>query len=265
MSSSNFSDDEKKAQVKAYFSRTAANYVSSTSHRTGSDLQRLIALGDFTADQHVLDIATGGGHTALAVAPLVHEITVTDLTPTMLEQAQTFLLSQHISNAHFAIADAERLPFTSASFERVTCRIAPHHFINVALSVYEVARVLKAEGIFLLIDSCAPANAELDTFANTAEKWRDSSHGRSYSVKEWHDFFDQANLHVEEQELFRKTHSYDDWTQRSQMDTVEKLALEQFILNSSSQTRTYFEVTTKPDGHIDHFSFDYLLLKGRKR
>ena len=172
-------DQEQKAQVQAYFSRTAENYVTSASHRYGSDLKRLVDLGEWEPQLYALDVATGGGHTALAVAPHVVRIMVTDLTPTMLETARKFLLAQGVSNAQFEIADAEDLPFAVASFDRVTCRIAPHHFPNVDTFVQEVARVLKPGGLFLLIDNIAPDDAALDTFNNTIEKWRDPSHGRS--------------------------------------------------------------------------------------
>ncbi|HTK11618.1 MAG TPA: methyltransferase domain-containing protein [Ktedonobacteraceae bacterium] len=264
MSSSNTSSDEKKAQVKEYFGRTAASYVTSPSHRTGSDLQRLLALGEFAKDQQALDIATGGGHTALAVAPHVAKITVSDLTPQMLKAAEGFLLSQGVDNAEFHIADAEQLPFGENSFDRVTCRIAPHHFPNVGKAVHEVARVLKPGGLFLVIDSCVPEEAELDLFINKVEKWRDPSHGRSHKVSEWQHFFAEAGLQVETQELFRRTHGYDAWTERSQMSDENRLALAKFMLNSSEQTREYFAVTRKADGHLDHFSGDYFLLKGRK-
>src|SRR5258708_37024875 len=104
--SSENNSEEKKARVQDYFSRTAESYVASVSHRTGSDLQRLIELGEFETGQHALDIATGGGHTALAVAPHVAHVTVSDLTPGRLEKGEKFLLFQHITNAEFVQADA---------------------------------------------------------------------------------------------------------------------------------------------------------------
>src|SRR5579859_6261092 len=130
--------DDKKAQVQDYFSRTAESYVGSFSHRAGDDLQRLIELGEWNPQLQALDIATGGGHTALAVAPYVAHITVTDLTPRMLEKAREYILAQGVTNAGFQVADAEQLPFAGASFDRLTCRIAAHHFPNVAQSVKEV-------------------------------------------------------------------------------------------------------------------------------
>src|SRR5690242_5102623 len=181
--------NDAKAQVQDYFSRTAESYVASFSHSTGNDLQRLIELGEWEASQRALDVATGGGHTALAVAPRVGQVVVTDLTPRMLEKAREFILQQGITNAVFQIADAEQLPFENAGFERVTCRIAAHHFPNVAQFVREVARVLKTDGIFLLIDCMAPSNVQFDVFDNRVEKWRDPSHGRSCTPEEWQGFF----------------------------------------------------------------------------
>ena len=256
---------DKKAQVQAYFSRNAESYVASFSHRGGDDMTRLIEVGEWQPTQMALDVATGGGHTALAVAPHVAHITVSDLTPRMLEQARTYLTEQGVTNADYEVADAEQLPFADASFDRVTCRIAPHHFPNVALAVQEIARVLKPQGVFLLIDSISPSDPKLDTFLNTIEKRRDGSHGRSWTREEWYHFFTEAGLHVEYEEIFRRPLYYDDWTKRSQMPADEKASLEQFILGSDEHTRNYFDVTLHANGHIDSISNDYVLLKGRKK
>src|SRR5439155_4004493 len=148
-------------------------------------------------EQQALDIATGGGHTALAIAPYVAQVTVTDLTPRMLEKAREYLLSQGVTNAQFQVADAEQLPFPAASFDRVTCRIAPHHFPNIAQFVREVARVLKPGGLFLLIDCMVPGDPELDTFDNTVEKWRDPSHGLSCTAEEWQTSFTNKSVQLE--------------------------------------------------------------------
>jgi ubiquinone/menaquinone biosynthesis C-methylase UbiE len=257
--------DIQKAQVQAYFSRTAANYVTSVSHRTGSDLQRVIELGEWDTSLHAIDIATGGGHTALAVAPHVAQITVTDLTPAMLEQAKAFLIEQGVTNAQYSLADAEQLPFDDNSFDRATCRIAPHHFPNVSQAVNEIARVLKPHGLFLLIDSCAPSDPELDTFVNGIEKWRDNSHIRSYTQEQWQAFFRIANMEIEHAETFRRTHNYRDWTARSQLSSLETSQLKAHILSRSQSLQEYFGVVKDDTGDLITFSTDFILLKGRKK
>src|SRR2546421_9539296 len=118
--------DEQKSQVQDYFSRTVESYVSSFSHKSGDDLQRLVELGEWDGRQQALDIATGGGHTALAVAPRVARITVSDLTSRMLEKAREYLTTQGAKNAKLVVAGAERIPIADANFDRVSCRIAAH-------------------------------------------------------------------------------------------------------------------------------------------
>ena len=125
--------------------------------------------------------------------------------------------------------------------------------------------MLKSGGIYLLIDCMAPNDPELDSFDNTVEKWRDSSHGRSCTPEEWQAFFTGAGLQVEHSEFFRKTHHFDEWTLRSQLPDNEKAALEQFILESSPRIQVYFAVVQQANGHLESFTNDFILLKGRKR
>jgi ubiquinone/menaquinone biosynthesis C-methylase UbiE len=257
-------DEQKKSQVQDYFSRTADSYVASFSHRSGDDLKRLIELGEWNPQLTALDIATGGGHTALAIAPLIAQVTVTDLTPRMLEKARGFIRAHGVTNALFQVADAEQLPFSSESFDRVTCRIAPHHFPDLSKFVLEVARVLKTEGLFLLIDCMAPSDPDFDLFDNTIEKWRDPSHGRSCTSEEWQALLKEADLSIEDIEFFRKTHEYDDWTSRSQMPLDEKARLSQYILDSNKRIHTYFEIIQKPNGQLASFTNDFIFIKSRK-
>jgi ubiquinone/menaquinone biosynthesis C-methylase UbiE len=257
-------NNDKKAQVQDYFSRTAEGYVASFSHRAGEDLQRLIELGEWDANQQALDIATGGGHTALAVAPHVAQVTITDLTPRMLEKAREFILQQGITNVVFQVADAEQLPFADATFDRVTCRIAAHHFPDMEQFVREVARVLKTGGLFLLIDCMAPSDPQLDVFDNRVEKWRDPSHGRSCTPEEWQSFLQHAGLTLEHLEFFRKSHEYADWTARAQVPHNEKAQLQRFILESDQRVQRYFEIKRTADGQLESFTNDFILLKGRK-
>src|SRR5688572_29608912 len=126
-------------KVQEQFGATAQSYVESPRHRSGPDLVRLVELAECRPDDRALDIATGGGHTALALAPHVAHVVASDLTPKMLEAAEAFIREQGVENVSFEQAAAEALPFDDASFDIVTCRIAPHHFADVRAFCREVA------------------------------------------------------------------------------------------------------------------------------
>ena len=151
-----------KELAQQQFAGSAERFVESKLHREGDDLSRLVALAELRGDERVLDIATGGGHTALAFSRRAREVTASDLTPRMLEVAAAFLREQGAHNVRTARADAEALPFADGSFEVVTARIAPHHFPRPERFVREAARVLVPGGRFLLDDNMAPEDDELD-------------------------------------------------------------------------------------------------------
>jgi ubiquinone/menaquinone biosynthesis C-methylase UbiE len=73
------------------FGKYAASYVASRNHAGGPDLERLAQLAGHHPGWVALDIATGGGHTALAVAPHVARVVATDITEPMLAAAREFI------------------------------------------------------------------------------------------------------------------------------------------------------------------------------
>jgi ubiquinone/menaquinone biosynthesis C-methylase UbiE len=98
---------------------------------------------------HILDLASGSGEPALALAKAVGpdgRVVATDLVPEMLGVAQEHAHAQRLANMEFRDADAEQLPFASASFDRVTCRFGIMFFPDTQKSLSEIRRVLKPTG-----------------------------------------------------------------------------------------------------------------------
>lgn len=186
--------EEIKAAVRRQFGANAASYVTSAVHARGSDLPLLVALAGLTGRELVLDVATAAGHTALALAPGAAHVTGVDLTAEMLVEARRQAALKGIGNVTFSVADAEHLPFPDDRFDVVTCRIAAHHFPNVAAFCREAARVLRPGGLLLVVDNVALEDDELDSFINTVEKLRDPSHFRAFRLSEWQGYVEAAGL-----------------------------------------------------------------------
>ena len=258
------SDSTIKKLVQSQFGAVAERYVTSAIHAHGGDLARMIALAQPRGDERLLDIATGGGHTALAFAPLVREVVATDLTPRMLEVAEAFIREQGATNVTFQIADAEALPFPAAAFEIVTTRIAPHHFPNPQQYVREVARVLKPGGVFVLDDNMAPDAPELDAFQNRFEQWRDPGHVRNHTIAEWSAWMQEAGLQIEHVEPLQiKRYEFANWTEQMRMSAAERDALEAWLIAAPPRCAEFFQIVIE-EGHVQSLTGRYSIIVARK-
>jgi SAM-dependent methyltransferase len=253
-----------KARVRDQFGASAAAYVASPGHAAGEDLAQLVAWAEGGADRVALDVATGGGHTALALAGQYGRVMASDLTEPMLAAAESFIRAQGAGNVDFRLADAEALPFADGTFDAVSCRIAPHHFPNPAAFVAEVARVLKPGGIFLLEDSIVPDDPALGAYLNEIEALRDHTHMHTLSAAEWRDLLSAAGLWIEAEAIYPKAHPLADWLARSRTSDDDRAALTTLLREASPAAQAAFAITTDAAGELLSFTDEKILLKARK-
>lgn len=218
--------------VRKQFGANAERYVTSPVHARGASLDRLVEVADPRPDRRALDIATGGGHTALALAPRVREIVVTDITPEMLAVARAHLESKGVKNALYREADACALPFPDGSFDLVTCRIAPHHFPDVVAFVREMHRVLRPGGRAVLIDNIVPEDRKAADFINRFEKRRDPSHNRCLTISEWVDLFTRAGFQGLQVEHFFKAIEFEAWTDIKSVNEATRGELREMLVDA---------------------------------
>jgi len=149
----------------------------------------------------VLDVATGGGHTGLLLASLGHDVTLSDITPAMLDRASAAARERGL-NVKISLHEAEKFLDASESFDLVTCRVAAHHFSSPESFVRETARVLKRGGWFLLIDgSVEDDQPEAEEWLHQVEKLRDPSHHRFVTPRTWENYCERAGLRVVHSQL----------------------------------------------------------------
>jgi len=249
-----------KAQVQAQFGQSAQDYVTSAGHAGGEDLGRLVEWGRRRGAERVLDIATGGGHTALAFAGFTPALIAADLTLPMLEAARGFIRGKGATNVAFVASDVEALPFRDASFGVVTCRIAAHHFPAILPALKEVARVLKPGGSFLLQDILGHDDRELAAFILEVEKRRDPSHVRSLPQREWAAFLKAAGMTVIDEGMVSKVRNWEEWTGRMRMSPEAKADLERFVLAAPARCRDAFRFRIER-GRIESFTDRMTLLR----
>jgi ubiquinone/menaquinone biosynthesis C-methylase UbiE len=97
------------------------------------------------APSHVLDLGTGTGKAAFAIARRFPEAEVigVDLAPEMIREAHRLTPSELADQVRFEVADASKLPFDDESFDLVS-------LANVIPFFDELTRVVRMDGRVLL-------------------------------------------------------------------------------------------------------------------
>jgi SAM-dependent methyltransferase len=127
-------------------------------------------------DERAIDVGTGAGALAFALAPIVREVIGVDRVPELLDLARERAAGRR--NVSFVEGDAERLPFDDGCFDLAGTLRTLHHVPRPELVLAEMVRVTRPGGRLLVVDQIAPvdplAALDLDRF----ERARDPGHTR---------------------------------------------------------------------------------------
>jgi SAM-dependent methyltransferase len=247
-------------RVKSQFTPAAAAYVASPGHAGGPDLDQLLAWGRRRSPARVLDVATGGGHTAAGFAMFTPAVVATDVTEAMLREARAFAASQGATAIRWLAADVLALPFKDESFGVATCRLAAHHFPELLPALRQVARVLRRGGSFLVEDIVGHEDPAIAAFIAEVERRRDPSHVRAFRQIEWTAFLRAAGLTVIDEVILTKVRPWDEWTARAHMPDGARQALDEFVLAAPAPFRAAFDFIIDA-GRIQSFTTALLLLR----
>jgi ubiquinone/menaquinone biosynthesis C-methylase UbiE len=195
--------------VRSRFAPVAANYTRSTFHTSSDRLQEVLDLAQPKRGDLVLDVATGTGNTAFALAPHVRRVIGLDLTREMLNQARRIAMERHLDNMDWVIGDAGALPFPHSTFDVYTVRAAPHHFPDIDGFLEEAFRVLKPGRDAVFID-CAPPSPAREVL-HEVEVRRDPSHIRSLTVDEWVRSLQRAGFEIEVATARELDWNFEEW------------------------------------------------------
>jgi demethylmenaquinone methyltransferase / 2-methoxy-6-polyprenyl-1,4-benzoquinol methylase len=152
----------KKEQVAQMFDTISGNY---------DNLNRVISFGidvkwrkkvlKIVSDSKpkiILDIATGTGDLAILMAQSnAEKIIGLDISAGMLEVGRKKIEEKKLSNIiELVLADSENMPFEDNYFDAITVSFGVRNFENLEKGFAEILRVLKPNGVFVILETSVP-------------------------------------------------------------------------------------------------------------
>ncbi|MEO8234197.1 MAG: bifunctional demethylmenaquinone methyltransferase/2-methoxy-6-polyprenyl-1,4-benzoquinol methylase UbiE [Flavobacterium sp.] len=107
---------------------------------------------------NILDIATGTGDLAILLSNTnAEKIIGLDISVGMLEVGKQKIADRNLSNKiEMILGDSEKMPFDDNAFDAITVAFGIRNFENLEKGLTEILRVLKPNGIFVILETSVP-------------------------------------------------------------------------------------------------------------
>ena len=228
--------------AKEQFNNQAKFYSSSKTFSTGESLDILSNLFNKKKFKSGLDIGTGAGFAAFELSKSCEKVEATDISEGMINEAKKIMKERKINNLNFNICSAEELNYSDKEFDIVTCRTAAHHFLDVEKFCTEVHRVLKDEGVFIIVDTITSDQIKLNNWHQEVELIRDKSHIKNLSLIEWKSILKISKFSFLDIIQSRVTMNLNDWMERSGTSDKDKKILKDKFQNSDEKMKSFFGI-----------------------
>jgi demethylmenaquinone methyltransferase/2-methoxy-6-polyprenyl-1,4-benzoquinol methylase len=157
------SDLGKKKQVEQMFDTISGNYDGlNRVISLGADVKwrkKVVQMVVDTNPNSILDIATGTGDLAISFAQnsKASKVVGLDLSDGMLSVARRKIEDSSLNDRiSFVKGDSEALPFEDNSFDAITVSFGIRNFENLEKGLSEIFRVLRPNGIFVILETSVP-------------------------------------------------------------------------------------------------------------
>jgi len=156
------SDLGKKEQVTKMFDAISKEYDGLNRVISfGIDIKwrkKVVEIVAKTKPKFILDIATGTGDMAINLAETnADKIVGLDISEGMLDVGKQKIIKKGLQDKiEMVVGDSENLPFKNDTFDAITVGFGVRNFETLEKGLSEIYRVLKPNGIFVILETSVP-------------------------------------------------------------------------------------------------------------
>lgn len=152
-------------------------------HGDDAQVTRLVDLLDPRPGGVYLDLATGNGDVALAIAgrQTAARVVGIDIADRAIARNRRAVEDEGRGNVEFRLTDGRRLDFPDTAFDGIACRYALHHFPDAPATLADARRVLRTGGALVVADAVRHPKDEPD-FINRFQALKPDGHVRIYTA-----------------------------------------------------------------------------------
>lgn len=152
----------KKEQVAQMFDTISDNYDGLNRVISfGTDVkwrQKVLKIVQEKNPASILDIATGTGDLAILMSKTqAKKIVGLDISAGMLEVGKKKIATKGLEGRiEMVLGDSENIPYDDNSFDAITVAFGVRNFENLEKGLSEILRVLKPNGVFVILETSVP-------------------------------------------------------------------------------------------------------------
>ena len=147
------------------------NLITFGSHKKWK--KQIVDISKKNKPKQILDLATGTADIAIELTSIENcKITGLDISSKMLDIGKTKINKLKLnSNISLEQGDAENLKYNDGTFDVVTIGYGVRNFTNLKSSLNEIYRVLKKDGLLIILETSLPTNRLMSFFYNIHTKF----------------------------------------------------------------------------------------------
>lgn len=191
-------EKEQIEKTKQKFDPILHTKVYKKIHSDKEHLNDLLNLFELKPNCRYLDLGTGNGYLAFALAEKNKNILIEglDIVENSIIKNNQIVKEKGLKNIKFETYDGVDFPYPDGFFSGGISRYAMHHFPDINHSIKEINRVLEKNGFFILSDA-KTYDIDKKGFIDEFQKYLEDGHNHFYYENEIIELFNKQGFNKE--------------------------------------------------------------------